>query len=385
MPFDPNRLQQAKQGKFDPSRLAKAKFDPSRLAEKKATSDQPSIMDRLRTPERMSREGLTKIAEMTPNPEPTGNLARDVVAGTPRIVAETFAETAPSFVSPEAIGMGVAGKLAGPAYRAAKPILQPLAKFAGKTGSNLAKVVTGVQPEDTAKLFNKPLTLFAKTKDKASKFYSDAAKRAGATLKPVTPEEAFEGARRTAMKVLAEASAGRANPARALEGRQAIDEVINAGRKSERVLNKLNELRAKLDRIVKSNPGLAKADQVFADSRVAGKFRRLFPVNKTGTPSVLRATGGAFVAGATGNPLLPIVQSPLTLGAVTAGAGGLAKGVKLAGKALTKAPARATIGIGAAINKTLTEDEAKEYLRRAGGDPNLARRLARQELREIPD
>src|SRR3990167_199115 len=50
-------------------------------------------------PEQLSREGLTKLSGMVPNPEPTGNMAMDIMKGTPRVIGDTLAETAPGFVS----------------------------------------------------------------------------------------------------------------------------------------------------------------------------------------------------------------------------------------------------------------------------------------------
>lgn len=90
-------------------------------------------------PAQKSREGLDMIAQSeTLKPELTGNLATDLIRGTPQVLAETAAEVAPSMIDRTAIataGAGMAAKGAGMVAGKVLPKVAPLLE----AGSGLQK------------------------------------------------------------------------------------------------------------------------------------------------------------------------------------------------------------------------------------------------------
>jgi len=124
-------------------------------------------LDIANKPRELSRKGLTQIAEAIPEPELTGNLPADIIRGTPKIAAETLAETAPEFVSPLALGLGAGAKSIQ---------LLGKTKVVGKAGKLIAKgaqQLTGIQSESFINAFKKPLALLTSpTKVKVSEVYS---------------------------------------------------------------------------------------------------------------------------------------------------------------------------------------------------------------------
>jgi len=121
--------------------------DPAFFEEVKAkfaTPAQPTFKDKLRSayqtaskPAEMSAEGLGQLAEMVPKPEPTGNIVKDVLLGTPRIAAESIAEVAPEFIKPEALALGAVAKGA-----------KPLSKVAGKAATKVGKIARRIAPSE---------------------------------------------------------------------------------------------------------------------------------------------------------------------------------------------------------------------------------------------
>src|SRR3990167_5895885 len=94
--FDPK----GRAGFIPESQLKDALAQGFKLADQHTAQSQqvelPSLTSRLweglTVPERMSREGLGKLAGMVPGVEPTGNLSRDIILNIPKISAETIAE-----------------------------------------------------------------------------------------------------------------------------------------------------------------------------------------------------------------------------------------------------------------------------------------------------
>lgn len=286
-----------------------------------------SILDK---PEQLSREGLTLIAKAIPSPIPTGNRVRDVALGTPKVVAETMAETAPSFVSKEAMLLGGAGKFAPHAFR----VVKPMANFAGRNVAKLGRAFTGVPEENITALFQKPGLLFSKTKAGAQKIYKKAVNKLGGN-KPSTLDEALEAPRKTVRSAFKKLDDGSITPLEALEGRQAIDELIRSGRSGRR-LTKLIEQRRKLDLIVKSDKGLANADRVTSATETISPFRNMFPRTANNKAGIFR-TAGMLGSGYMGtrentNPwlaaLLTAGFSPLAASGAVASAGAAYKGLK---------------------------------------------------------
>lgn len=118
--------------------------------------EQPGMVrkawDAMNIPSQMSKDGLNQmvglqndaqnaIAQKTGLPigtEPTGNMARDVIANTPRIAGETMAEVAPGFIDRTSMllaGAGMAAKGAGMAAGEVLPKVAPMLE----NGSGLPK------------------------------------------------------------------------------------------------------------------------------------------------------------------------------------------------------------------------------------------------------
>lgn len=335
--------------------------------------ENPSLLKRgyaaLAVPEKMSREGLGQLAQMVPSAEPTGNTVRDLALNVPKVLAESVAEVAPSFISRGAMITG--GALKG--IKAARPALSAMRK--GALG--ILEKTSGIAPRQAGALeaaYKDPSLIFAKGKEAAGKFY-EAAKNPEANI--------FEGITKNT-KIVDKAQAvlkegGKLEPIEALTARKAVDNLIS---KKDTVKDVLFPLRSKLDAIAKADANIAKGDEIVSRGVKAAAIRTPFPTNIGGTFSIARSLGGGLASQVIpgGNVIAPLAMVPAVQGA---GATALGVASKLATPVINNATKVAPVA--AAAFKVLTEDVAKKFLRKAKGDKDKARTMALEAGYEIPE
>lgn len=336
------------------------------------------LYESVKTLEPMAREGLNKISDVIPQPEPSGNLPVDIIKGTPLLfgksVAETGAKTAPGYVSPLSLGMMGAGY-------AAKGIskIPLLRKGIQGTGDMLASGVEkslGIPADSIKSVFNKPSSLFtAPTKETVRAAYqSSELPETAKSIKDIT-EKATGSYGATVKRAIAALNeyieSGKKDPSTILEGRKALDKQIalldnqinqaNSGSKSALLdaMKSKKDLRYMFNRILDEvAPLLRKADSLASENFKVEPFRQLTlpgKINFMSPEGVARSIPGL----------------PAAVGATTAGVG---TATKMASEAISQAPLiGATAG---ATFKNLTADQAKEYLKKANGDRAKAREMA---------
>ena len=298
-------------------------FAAARGTEPKENGMIGKIWSGLAEPERLSREGLTRLAGMVPDPAPTGNLPGDILRGGGRIVADTLAEAAPGFVSREALlasGVPYLGKAIAPSM--------------GAIGGKIAQGAEGISGLE----YKTPGILKEAAKD-ASLFFGKGTKAAkslyqkaegGVSRGPFEgmykPEEIID----KTLAIFKEGSERFLTPTQAHMARKAVSKAMETGRN---VKDELISLRGKLDKIAKLDPNIAKGDVAFARGRKTEALRTLFPTNKGGKTSIAKmflggvAGGvGAYSGGDVGDRaqrgLLPLaIMSPASQGLAATGLG----------------------------------------------------------------
>lgn len=331
-------------------------------AQSQQPQSSPSLLNQgwnaLQIPEQKSREGLQMIAQAIPNPAPTGNLPLDLIKGTPRIAADTMAEVAPEFISRGS--MVTAGALKG--VKAALPAIRAV----GRGAARAAESISGLEyktPGVLKEVFNKPKLLFAPGKEKAE---YEAAKKIGGEVRESLlqiPEKS-----KMVKKALQMAEKGGLNPTEALEARKELASIKKqvTGEFFRKATDKFNEI---------AKPVYGEADTAYKEGIKAEALRAVLPVNKGGGTSIAKTTLATFMNKA----LLP-AMSPIVQGATAASLGAVAKAVA----PIINAPAKSAAVIQVAkMVKKLTEDKAREYLRKAKGNKDKARSFAKEDGWEI--
>lgn len=331
-----------------------------RSVESPQEAPKKGIMDLLSLPEKKSREGLNMIAEaVSPKQEVTGNMARDIAMNLPRIAAESLADTAPGFISKEALLTG--GALKG--IKLGAPAIKTVGKYAAKAGES----ISGMEYKNAGilkKMAENPKMLFAKGKDSASNLYEAAKKlggEGGALSEIPEKKKMVEISYKLAKK-------GKINPTQAFEARKQLSDI-----KDTVTDGFFRKATAKFNEIAK--PVFSEADEAFSKGIQADEGRRLLPINKGGGTSIAKSAIGTLMG------VLPTVaMSPLAQSTAAAGLGAAAKAIAPLAKNAVKSGS-----LLAGITKTLTEDKARELLREAKGDREKARKLAKERNFEIPE
>lgn len=308
------------------------------------TAKEPGILGKawnsLNKPVEMSKEGLTQmtdlgvqgqnaLAEKTGLPigtEPTGNLARDVVANVPRIAGETMSEVAPSFIDQTAIltaGAGSAIKAGG--------------KVAGKVLPKVAPMLeagSGLQKGTLVAAFKDPKMIadFG-GKLKASQLYNEL--KAGASV----PNHL-----KTNAKVASDAIA------KMSKGDHLTAPDAFKARKAVRALMKSKQYP--MDDLLKAEEGLEamvfrsanKADQMYVRAIRGEQMRNVSRLNKNGTTGPISAGIMAKI------PFLAPLISP----AVQGGAASLAGA---AAQMPMSTPLRAGAMVGAGLDRLKSKKE----------------------------
>jgi hypothetical protein len=307
--------------------------------------------DALAIPEAMSREGLSQLAEMIPKPEPIGNIAADLVRGTPRIIADTVAEAAPGFISRGSIITAGAAKGA--------QSVAPLARAAGRGLANQLDSLTGAKPGAIGAAWNDASTIFSKSKKTVGQMYGQAGSE-GMTLKDeLAASPIFGGPAKSNLAIVRAArkslDAGTLSPGEAFEARKAADAL--RGSKSVNQTQLLRD-RSAFDDLAKTDEAIAKADPAFQKAVFGESLRQVFPQNKYGGTSAFKT--GIITAleqmGGIGR-LLGALMSPAAVGSL-ATAGGLAS--KAIGPILSN-PGATVTARQALISQLVTKEKPNEY------------------------
>jgi hypothetical protein len=294
-------------------------------------------LDALTVPEQMSRQGLTQLAGMVPNPEPRGNLPMDLVRGAPRIAADTMAEAAPGFISRASLLTAGGAKVLG----AAKPVLGAIASGA----SRQLESASGIAPKNVGSLentFKDPSIILAKGKEVAGKLYeagkAEMPKAANIFKGMYKPEQIVDAAKEYMDK------GGTLETPEALIYRKAISSLLKSGRY---VKDELMSLKDEADSIVKASKNFSEADRLHARGATATAIRKIFPQNQGGGTSAFKSGVGLAMSAIPGGKVLAAgLLSPLVQGTGAAALGLAAKAG--AGSVLTQ-PARAVTALQAAL------------------------------------
>lgn len=299
-------------GLFSDEEIRKAAYDNN----KKSLVRQG--LDALNIPSQMSEKGLKMLAGFVPNPEPTGNLSRDIALGTPRIMANTVAEAAPKFIDRNSIV--TAGALG--ALKFAVPAIGAL----GGGIANQAEKISGLSPRYSGALveeFKNPLLIFQKGKKAASPIYEAAkAEAEGANLFKgmYKPEEIFDAAKTYIDK------GGKLEPTEALSARKALDKLLASKRY---VKDELLKYRDVMDQMAKESGNISEADKVYRKGLFAEALRNWSPQNVGGTSSTFKIGIGTALAnmGRRGR-ILATALSPIVQGTAAGALGTAYKGVE---------------------------------------------------------
>ena len=265
----------------------------------------------LSIPQEKAKAGLGMLSEKVPSPTVTGNLPLDILKGTPRVAAETLAEAAPAFVSPESLATAGALRSA----KAAGPIVKPMLRYAGKQAESFSNVAEGA----LERAYNNASLIFSKGKKAAGKIYKSA-KSVGGPVDELTDEilthkEIVEKAEKLANDKKLSAAAAQI-------ARHSLDALFKSKQYGKDAILKK---RSFFDAAVKKNKKLSNADRIYRDAVSAESLRNLFPQNKLGGASPFRmAVAQAFALLPGGQYLkygaLPLT-SPLAQGLAATGAG----------------------------------------------------------------
>ncbi len=301
-----------------------ARLESLRKARDTFSVEEPSVFQRVgelsEKPRELSREGLTTIAGSIPEVEPTGNLARDVALGTPKIVAETLAEVAPEFVSPLSIATsGTLGSIKGvgalaktgkiPALTKGVESLKEGARSFGGGVADIGEKITGLGKRAEGVLrrtFKDPARPFRAGPKAAGKKFEQAKLLPGeeniaSSLKGPQTNRAFLN------KAVKMAEDGNITSEEALAARQVVDDMADQlPGPASRALRKL------FDKIAK--PTFEEADEAFKIGRDADSLRKPFPINAQGGFDTGKAFFGAAAA-KFGSPMLGAQFIPAVAGA----------------------------------------------------------------------
>lgn len=323
----------------DPKMLADFKNKYSQTQDTQLPVQKPGLLGQawqdLKIPEEKSREGLKMItdtgvkaqnwlANKTGLPigtEPTGNVARDLAANTPRILGETLTKVAPGFVSRGAIV--TAGLLRGGGKVAG--LLKPAANAVAQAGEDLSGLsnVPVKTPGLLREAYQDPGLFLAPGAQEAGSLYGNTTNNIRAQLKYTSgPLDFVE-------KAMEYANNGSLTTDEALAARQELDGIKNSVSGAF-----YRNARGVLDYIAKQD--YSGADEAYVRGLKADALRSFSGINKNGSPSVARSLITML------NPKTAIAYTPAVQAAIASGAGLAAKG----GAAMTQEMPSVAAGYG---------------------------------------
>lgn len=258
--------------------------------------------DALAVPAQKSKEGWDMIAQsQAVKPNLTGNLATDVIRGTPKVLAETAAEVAPAFIDRTAMltaGAGLAAKGAAKVGGAILPKVAPMLE----AGSGLQKGTLVAAFKDPKMIMDFGGRL------KASALYNSI--KEGATV----PKHL-----QTNAKVVSDAmnqmSKGRTLTAPdAFKARKAVNALMKS---KQYPMDDLLKTKEGLEAMVFSS--VSKADQMYIRAIRGENMRHISRLNKNGTTGPISAAVMAKI------PFLAPFLSPAIQGGAASAAGAVAQ------------------------------------------------------------
>ncbi len=226
--------------------------------------------------------------------------------------------------------MMMANPLAGEVMKGA---VIPAAKGVGRQLARLQNVLTGVPVEDITKMAEKPIEVMtSKTVKGAGNIFQKAKDAAGVT----ELEERLiagigdpSGYKKVADVLAEKAADGTITTGEALAWKKAAGELSRKAKGSARFIYGKDAAKAQKI-LLKQAPEVAKTQADVALSKIRSKFLNVLPLNKGGTPAVVRT----LLAGGIGmgvNPALAPAFSPLANLPATLAAGGVNKGLNVLG------------------------------------------------------
>lgn len=229
----------------------------------------------LQVPAQMAQRGLEGISEgLKPEPEITGNLARDVAMNYPSVSANVLSKVAPAFVDRASI-------LTAGASKALKAI-SPIGSAVGQGIAGQLESVTGSNPGSLGRAWNDPTLIFGKGKKAAGPLYeAGKAEMEGANIfkDMYKPDEIVS----TAQEYLSKG--GKLEPAEALIYRKALDIL---GKSRNVVKDGLVAMRQGANEAVKASENMSAADAAFRRGLDSESLRKLVPSNKHGGASAFK-------------------------------------------------------------------------------------------------
>lgn len=292
----------------------------------------------------------------------------------------------------EGLAMEAGGRAISAGAEAAAPYAKSIFRGAAQRMSKAGGFISGAKPQDLMQAYDQGLvkTYGAPSMEKAGGIFEDAAQKAGVNTTPTleaTLDPQLTQARQTAYDVGQKMQAGKSLTAQeALSARQAVDRIQAATpAKDRKTLKALGDLRNQFqDALSQISPELQDASKTYRQAIVKKNLSMPVPVNKGGTPNKLTSTlfgvGGGLTGASQHSLEVPLAagaglfaSSPLAqgIGAAATGDATRAAGSILASPIGSKTIA-ATVG-----DKILTESKAREYLKKANGDKDKARELAK--------
>lgn len=273
--------------------------------------------DAIGVPAQKSREGLEGITEIGKNmqnlaasktglpigTEPTGNLARDVVANVPRIAGETLSEVAPSFVDKASIltaGAGAGIKAAGKAAGAG------IKNFGGmlERGSGLGKGTLEAAYKDPKMIMDFGGKL------KASKIYDEL--KSGATI----PTHLKTNAKVVSDAMNQMSKGNWLTAPDAFKARKAVNALMR-NKSAKYPMDDLIETKKALEEMVFSS--VKEADKMYVRAIRGEQMRNISRLNKNGTTGPLSAAVMAKI------PALTPLISPAFQGIAASASGAAAQ------------------------------------------------------------
>lgn len=336
----------------------------------------------LRLPEQMATQVLTPDKPMTSlAPEVSPSMLKTLATGTPRVMEETgrdignflkrisppvpqdpMTATAERAVAEFVPGLVSRGSLLAMGALKGIQIAKPAIKATGVGIAKGAEALSGLEHKTPGVLVdaaNDSSLILSKGKQAAKALYETGKKvggEVGSALSKISGKKEF------VEKAAELAEESKLLPTEALEARKELD-----GIKKTVTGEFYRKTRDKLDKIAKL--AFTEGDAAYQRAVKSEALRSFLPLNKTGGASTFKTTVGAALGGP---PIL--AMSPIVQGATATGIGMAAR----AAAPLVNNPAIAGPALGA-IAKVLTDAKAKEFVKKAKNDPELARKLAHRE------
>lgn len=328
---------------------------------------------------------------------------------------------------PEAVSETGRNAMAGMAAEStglvASKAIPPILGAAGNLRNKLGEWATAIPEKNFKSVARNPMSMRPGLMEKAGDNFESSMANAGIS-KEITPEfiDRMRNPGQYAFDTFKKLkTTGSITPQEALHARQSLDAIYPVpNNKNGSYIKMLDDIRDELQAAIsKASPELQAASKDYAIAKSAQRFKSIFPQTNSGKPAYFRS--GAIIAGlAAGRPEamfgVPAVAGTVT--AATGAAGSVAKKIlstpaarrtaaSILGRKLfesepvsktgvvddSNAPPQELNGQGNTANQQdgvkdfskegldhiLTQSKAREYLKAANGNKDLARQMARKD------